>query len=163
MPRLRPPLLALLATAPLGCGAPPPDLAAERAALLQLHAEQRRAHLEHDAGLLTASFADTFYSLGRGRVTTPSRAESTRRFQAYFDQSAFTAWDDTAPPVIRISPDGRMAYVIVQKRVTLTARGAVAGPPEDVQYAWLATYEKRDGRWQLTALASTDRPAEPSR
>lgn len=117
--------------------------------------------MEHNAGLLTATFADTFYSLGRGLVTTPTRAESTRRFQAYFDQSEFSAWDDTAPPIIRVSPDGQMAYIIVQKRVSLTPKGLNAGPREDVQYAWLSTYEKRDGRWQLTALASTDRPMEP--
>jgi Domain of unknown function (DUF4440) len=161
MLRLYPSALALLATGILGCARRHSDLAADRAVLLQLHAVQRQAHLEHNAGLLTASFADTFYSLGRGRVTTPTRAESTERFQAYFDQSEFTAWDDTAPPVIRISPDGQMAYVIVQKRVTLTAKDTVAGPRQDVQYAWLSTYEKRDGRWQLTALASTERPAEP--
>lgn len=160
MPRLTRLAVALLAAALPACAAPHPDLAADRAALLRLHAEQRQAHLERNAALLTGSFADTFYSIDRGRVTTPSRDESTRRFQAYFDQSGFQAWDDTAPPHIRISPDGMMAYVIVQKRVAVTPRGA-AGPVQEVLYTWLSTYEKTGGRWRLTALASTDRPADP--
>jgi len=36
-------------------------------------------------------------------------------------QSGQESGDDLAPPIIRISPDGQMAYVVVQKRVRLTA------------------------------------------
>jgi hypothetical protein len=144
------------------CAPPQPDLAADRAALLRLHEEQRTAHLERKAALLTGSFADTFFSVSRGQVATPSREASTQRFQAYFDQAAFRAWDDLAPPVIRISPDGRMAYVIVQKRVGLLSTDSTRPPDPDTIYAWIATYEKFHSQWRLTALASTDRVAEPS-
>jgi hypothetical protein len=154
--------LVLAATISLACAAPSPDLASDHAALLRLHEEQRTAHVQRQAELLTGSFADTFYSIGRGRVTTPSRAASTARFQAYFEQAAFRAWDDLAPPVIRISPDGRMAYVIVQKRVGLQPIDSTTVPDPDTIYAWLSTYEKIDGQWRLTALASTDRVDDPS-
>jgi hypothetical protein len=79
--------------------------------------------------------------------------------QAYFDHSTFQAWDDIAPPILRISPDGRMAYKIVQKRVRLTAPDSTGRPvAEDVVYAWIEMYEKPDDRWILMAIASTDRP-----
>ena len=92
-------------------------------------------------------------------MSLQSRAESRTRFQAYFDRSSFQEWDDLAPPHIRISPDGRMAYVIVQKKVRLTSRDSLGRErPEHTVYAWLEVYEKRDGRWTLMAVASTDQP-----
>jgi hypothetical protein len=150
---------ALLAAALIACTPPAPDLAADRAALLHLHAQQREAHLGKDAALLTATFADTFLNISRGRVASPTRAESTARLQAYFDRSTFIEWDDIVPPIVRISRDGQMASLIVQKRVRLTApdsTGTLA--PEHTVFAWLATYEKMNGTWRLTAVASTDRP-----
>ena len=39
------------------------DEAADRAALLKLHAEQRLAHLEHRADLLVAGQADTLWNV----------------------------------------------------------------------------------------------------
>ena len=165
MPAIDPPAprsigLAALLLALGGCTARP-DLDADRAALLALHADQRTAHIEKDAARLTATFADTFRNISRGEITTPSRAASTERLQAYFDRSTFQAWDDITPPVIRISPDGRMATVAVHKRVRLTAPDSTGTPvAEHTVFAWLATYEKQDGIWRLTAVASTDRPGE---
>ena len=61
--------------------------------------------------------------------------------------------------MIHISPDGQMAYVIVQKRVHLTSPDSTgATVAERVRYAWLSVYEKQDGKWRLSAIASTDRP-----
>ena len=52
-----------------------------------------------------------------------------------------------------------MAWVVVQKRVHLTAPGPAGTPvAECTRYAWLAVYEKLDGEWRLMAIASTDRP-----
>jgi hypothetical protein len=72
---------------------------------------------------------------------------------------SFQQWDDLAPPRIRISPDGQMAYVIVQKSVRLTSlERAGANQPEHTVFAWVEIYEKRGGKWTLMAVASTDRP-----
>ena len=63
------------------------------------------------------------------------------------------------PPRIRISPDGRMAWVVVQKRVHLTAPGpGGARVAERTRFAWMSIYEKQGGAWRLVAIASTDRP-----
>ena len=53
----------------------------------------------------------------RGAATVPSPAECRSRLQRYFDRSTFEQWDDLAPPLIRIPPDGRMVYMIVEKSV----------------------------------------------
>jgi hypothetical protein len=136
------------------------DDAADRAELLRLHAEQRTAHLEHRADLLVAGQADTLLNVSAGRVSARPREQARASFQAYFDASTFSAWDDIAPPRIRISADGRMAYVVVEKRVHVAIAPSGGGAPvvQRVRYAWLSVYEKIDGRWRMTAIASTDRP-----
>ena len=155
----------LLATLLGGCATAaarrtPADEAADRAALLRLHEEQRTAHLERRAALLVAGQADTLLSVASGRVSTGTRERMRASFQSYFDASTFQAWDDAAPPRIRISPDGRMAYVIVEKRVHVTSASPRGGAPvvERMRYAWLSVYEKQGGEWRMTVIASTDRP-----
>jgi hypothetical protein len=143
----------------LGACDPRPDLGADRAALLRLHELAQTAHLGKRADLLVASFADSFLNISRGVVTLRPPEESRVRLQAYFDRSTFLEWADLAPPIIRISPDGQMAYVIVQKRVRLTAPDSAGVPrPNHTIFAWVELYEKRGGRWTLMAVASTDRP-----
>jgi hypothetical protein len=138
---------------------PPSQTDADRTALLRLHALAETAHLDKRADLLVASFSDSFLNVARGAVTRRTPAENRARFQAYFDRSTFQEWADLAPPIIRISPDGQMAYVIVQKRVRLTAPDSTGVPrAEHTVFAWVELYEKRAGRWTLMAVASTDRP-----
>jgi hypothetical protein len=147
------PFLLLVACAPSA------DLEGDRAELLRLHRLARTAHLEKRADMMVAPFADSLRFVAGGEVTVVSPAENQARLQAYFDRSTFQAWDDIAPPTLRISPDGRMAYKIVQKRVRLTAPDSSGRPvAEDVVYAWIEIYEKPEDRWVLMAVGSTDRP-----
>jgi hypothetical protein len=136
--------------------------AADRAELLRLHQRARTAHLQHRADWLASEWADTLFSLSQGNVsigTRENRAQSQAGFQEYLDASTFQAWDDIVPPRIQISPDGQMAYIIVQKRVHLTARDSTgAVQAERTRFAWLSVYQKQAGKWRLAAIASTDRP-----
>jgi hypothetical protein len=151
--------LSLLVLLGLGACGPRPDLDADRAALLLLHEQARIAHLEKRVDLI--GLPDSLMEIARGTVRVRSAADNQARFQAYFDRSTFEEWADLAPPRIRISPDGRMAYVVVQKSVRLTAPDSVGvARPEHTVYAWLEVYEKRNGKWTLAVVASTDRPGE---
>lgn len=133
--------------------------AADHAELLRLHQQQRSAHLERRADLLVAEHADSVFSLSRGNLSIARPAESRAMFQGYFDAVTFQAWDDIVPPRIRISPDGQMAYVVVEKRVHLTTPGPGGSTrAERARFAWLSVYEKRGGQWRLAAIASTERP-----
>jgi hypothetical protein len=150
--------LLLLLFALTACGARG-GIEADRAELIRLHQLARTAHLEKRADLLVASFADRFLDISNGRVTVRTPAESRARFQAYFDRVAFQQWDDLAPPILRISPDRQMAYVMVQKSVRLTAPdSAGVWQPEHTIFAWVELYEKRAGKWTLMGVVSTDRP-----
>ena len=141
-------------------GAPPAaDRTADSLALLRLHARAREAHLAKRADWLVEGQADSLISVSGGKVSVSPRERVRAGFQPYLDASTFQAWDDIVPPRIRISPDGRMAYVVVEKRVHLRAR-APNGTTESerTRFAWLSVYEKQAGEWRMTAIASTDRP-----
>ena len=143
----------------LGCGPRPAATNADVEELLRGHELARRAHLEHRADLMTSGFADTVIQIARGEVTTGTPEQGRARFQRYFDRSTFLAWDDIAPPIIHISPDGRMAWKVVRKRVGLTAPDSTGRLVEEhTIFAWVEILEKLDGRWKLVAVASTDRP-----
>lgn len=125
----------------------------------QVRQQQRLAHFNRDAELLVSSFAGDFRNIQAGKVTQPPREESVSRFQSYFDRSTFLVWDDIEPPVIRISNDGNMAYLVVQKRVVLRPRYAASDTAaQESVFAWLETWEKIAGEWKLKALASTRLP-----
>lgn len=149
-------LLFLLAAGCSGHAGRESDLA-EIQRLLQ---QGREAHFNRDADLLVSSVSDDFISVDSGEVTRPNRKSSRDRFQAYFDAVEFIEWDDLEPPVIRISRDGSMAYVIVRKRVRLKVL-AENGREENIVFAWMETWEKEKGAWKRKAVASTN--AEPGR
>jgi len=137
------------------------DLARERAELLRLQEQARRAHLTYDADLLVSAQTDDFLSISAGQVNRTTRDQARQMFARYFASVRFVAWDDIAPPRIDVSADGSLATVIVEKFVHLTARSAPAGAaPQEVKrrYAWMETWRKEAAGWRMTALASTDGP-----
>ncbi|HMV47224.1 MAG TPA: nuclear transport factor 2 family protein [Blastocatellia bacterium] len=133
-----------------------PKKIAAVAELLHLHEQQRVAHVERNAELLVSMFAEDLLSLSDGKINQPSREQSLRRFQSYLGRSTFLEWDDISPPVIRVSEDAGMAYVIVHKRVRILAADESGKKQQETTvFAWMETYEKRNGQWKLTAIAST--------
>lgn len=64
-----------------------------------------------------SEYSDDVVSVNRGIVSRPTKEETKKRFQSYFDRVEFVKWDDIAPPEIRFSNDGSLAYAIVQKLV----------------------------------------------
>lgn len=134
------------------------DISNDYKQLVQLQRQQREAHINKNADLLVSMFSKDFISIDSGSINRPTREESRNRFQAYFDNVEFIAWDNIEDPVIRISSDGTMAYIIVQKSVHLKipSAGGEASESKNV-FAWMETWEKRNGEWKMTAIASTDR------
>ncbi|HMB90910.1 MAG TPA: nuclear transport factor 2 family protein [Rhodothermales bacterium] len=129
--------------------------------LLALHEQQRTAHLNYDAELFAAMFHDPITQLNHGRISQQSRQETIERFGGYFGSVRFLEWEDIDPPVVRVSEDGSMAYVIVHKRVRLTVENeAGETEEEDTIFAWMEAWEKINSDWQLMAVASTDRPGD---
>lgn len=127
--------------------------------LSQLQKQARVAHFTRNAPLLVATFADDFTSIAGGKISRPAREASLTRFQNYLNRSTFIEWDDITPPVIKVSDDATMGYVIVHKKVRLTTKDAAGAEREETEiFAWIEVYRKIKGEWKLTAVVSTNTP-----
>ncbi len=136
-----------------------PNVEADLRALEALHANQRAAHLGKQAELLVGMFTEPLLQIKDGEIREVSREAGLRRTKAYFAGADFLEWDDIAKPKIRISDDGTMAYVLVQKRVRLLSDDDGDGQliEEHTVFAWMEAWEKIDGTWKLAAVASTEK------
>jgi hypothetical protein len=127
--------------------------------LMQLQKQARVAHLTRNANLLVSTFADDFTSISGGKISQPTRESSLRRLQKYLDSSTFLAWDDIRPPVIRVSDDATLGFVLVHKKVHLLTKNESGKEVEETEiFAWIETYQKIKGEWKLVAVVSTNTP-----
>src|ERR1700727_2520630 len=124
--------------------------------LLAIHQADRRGHFARGADALGANVAPEFLQVFDGKVQRISREDLRRRVTTYFQGAEFVAWDDLEPPVIELSPDGKMGWMIARLKVTIRRQDAGGSKiAEDTTMSWLSTYEKHDGKWQHVANAST--------
>ena len=130
-----------------------------KAELLTIHQAARRAHLNRDVDFIVAGMGTEFTAVREGKIRLLSRDDVRKQFTEYFRGAEFLAWDDLEPPIIQVSPDGQMGWMIVRVRIAYTKTDdAGAKSKEDTIMAWISAYEKRDGKWLLVANATTSQP-----
>ena len=128
--------------------------------LLALHEEVMRAHRDSDVELLLRAEEDDYVVAGRGEVTRPDRNARRQRLGPYLKATRFSTYADKVPPIVRVSSDGSLGWVIVQVEARgeqTTASGAVQ--PVEFVSAWIELYEKKDGRWIRVGNVSNFKPA----
>lgn len=126
------------------------------AELLALHREERRAHFEHDLKFLLAHVAPQLLDVRDGRVNRMSRDDVRDKFVNYFKRAQFSAWDDVEPPIVHVSMDGTMGWMIIRVRISYTETDAAGKTTNENDVgAWMSSYEKQNGTWVMTAVTST--------
>ncbi len=153
-------LVTLLAT---GGATPAGTLSRDAAAsqLLALHREVMAAHRAGDAAAIVARESEDYVTSGRGEVTFPTLEERRRQFGAYLGSTRFETYEDLIEPVVQVSPDGQLGWVIAR----VGARGLQEkgdGTSERVEFvcAWIELYESRDGRWFRVGNVSSFAPPD---
>ncbi|MFT3794301.1 nuclear transport factor 2 family protein [Flavobacterium sp.] len=126
----------------------------EKAQILRLEAQARQHHFRKNAKGLVDGFSNDFLSINRGMIEQPPYDKSLQKFDAYFHSVHFVKWDDAAPPIVRFSKDGSVAYVAVDKWVVVESAEKTL---DTTHFAWLSVYKKENGKWSLDAIASTNR------
>ncbi len=157
MPRWRTGLCALALLVPAAGDAA--DHEAEKEKLLALHEEFKAAHVRGDADPILQRLAENYVRVSRGEVTHPRPGDMASRMQDYLGRTTFSEYRDLRPPIVRVSDDGTLGWVIVE----LQARGVQTDPegteePLEFTCAWISLFEKRDGEWVTTGDVSTFRP-----
>jgi hypothetical protein len=146
------PTLAILALLSISADA------SSRDELLAIHQQDRQAHLTGNAALLAEHLADEVFEASNGVVERRTRDEMRAFFADYFRIAKYSKWDDVTPPEVRISQDGSMAWMLVSIEANLNIKNkAGEEKPQTLVSSWISTYEKRRGKWQMVAIASTVR------
>lgn len=139
------------------------DLEKEKTELLKIHQKDRQAHFETNPELLVSNHPDTgFISVRNGTIGQISKDDLKKVFENNFKSAKYYEWDDLEPPIIRISGDGNMAWMIVRLRVRRTKTDAAGKDKEEkFIYSGIMTYEKRNEKWIKIANVSTFQEAKP--
>jgi len=136
------------------------DLEKEKAELLEIHKADRRAHFSTDVELLLSRSSDEFITVSDGKVYRVNRAKSKAMFDDYFRDATYHEWDDLEPPIVRVSNDASMAWMIVRTKVRRSQKNSTGQDKEEsFVYAGIMTYEKRNGKWRRVANVTTMQPA----
>jgi hypothetical protein len=132
-------------------GAPAADERALRAA----HETILRAHRENDLAAWTSLEADEYVEASGGRVTFPTREERRTRRAPYLRETRFTRYEDLREPIVEVSDDGTMGWLIAEVAVRGTrTRADKTEEPVEFVAAWIELYRKMDGRWRLVGNVS---------
>ena len=124
--------------------------------LRALHEKVIRAHRESDVELLLEDEAADYVVASRGEVTRPSLEERRSRLGPYLASTTFEEYSDAVEPIVSVSADGTLGWVVVQVR----ARGVQGEAKEPLAFvsAWIELYEKRQGRWFRVGNVSNFKP-----
>ena len=137
------------------------NLEAEKEKILQLHKLQREYHFNKDSISFANQLSENFISVNRGQITFPTNNELVSRYHNYFSSVEFVKWDDVSDPIIRFSEDGKLAYTIVDKVVTVRYESENGDLIEDEsQFAWIAIYKKYGDEWKIDCVTSTESQQE---
>jgi hypothetical protein len=113
------------------------------------------AHRSGNIELLLRDEAQDYVVASRGEISHPTLEERRAFLGPYLRDTRFTEYVDIVPPIVKISRDGTLGWVIVQVR----ARGeqVVADgtrQPLEFESAWISLYEKRGKEWRRVGNVS---------
>ncbi len=124
--------------------------------LLAVHETGKLAHVTTDVDQLLANAGETFVSVSNGKISKQTRIDTKNFFTNYFDNATYQKYDDLEDPIVRVSKDGTLGWIISRLHVRRTQMGVdgVATEREFV-YAGIMLFEKKDDRWIRVGNVST--------
>jgi uncharacterized protein YdgA (DUF945 family) len=131
-------------------------LSEEEATLLKMHQQDREAHIKTDVELLLRGSPEVFITVSRGKIDQVTKAQERAMFTQYFQNATYYEWDDLEKPIVQVSKDGTMGWIITRIKVRRVQKDTAGKEREEkFVYAGIMTYEKSDGKWTRVANVST--------
>jgi len=133
------------------------------AALEGIHAELIRAHVENLPELWMSLESAEYVSANGGAISYPTMAERRDQRTNYLNNATFTRYRDVREPVVRVSDDGSLGWLIAEVEIAGTLPARDGSREEFAQvWAWVELYENTDDGWKLVGNVSNSRqPADP--
>ncbi len=105
--------------------------------------------------MLLEDESDNYVLVSEGEVSYPTKNEREAFLGPYLRATHFEFYKDLIPPVVRISPDAKLGWVIAQ----VSAKGIqkkADGSDAQLEFicAWIELYENRNGQWFRTGNVS---------
>lgn len=149
------PLILILWCAPLAAQ----DVADDVLELRRLHNELLAAHRTGDVDRWMSVESPEYVSANGGRVTFPDASERRAQRAAYLARATFDVYRDLRDPIVHVSDDGSLGWLIAEVEVEgkATSASGVSESFHDI-WAWVELYENVDGAWELVGNASNRRP-----
>ncbi len=122
--------------------------------LLRMHRNVLRYHVENDLDAWMADESEDHVIAGRGEISHPTTAERRARVKPYLDCTTFSVYRDLVDPIVQVSDDGSLGWVICQVEV----EGECEGESFRDVWVWIELYEKREGRWLRVGNVSSAKP-----
>ena len=134
---------------------------ADEIEIRRIHREVIRAHVENLPDLWMSLESAEYISVNGGRISFPSASDRLAGRRAYLDAATFTRYEDLREPVVRISDDGTLAWLVAEVAVS----GSVTGADGELEtfddvWAWIELYERGPEGWRIVGNASNRRPGE---
>ena len=131
---------------------------ADQAELLRLHNVIIQAHKNGDLEAWMVVEADTVFASNGGEIEWLSASERRPGREAYLVRSTFDVYEDASAPVVTVSRDGTLGWVLAEVEVRgLAARQDGAIEDFATMYSWIETWKKQEGKWLLTGTVSNSR------
>lgn len=127
--------------------------------ILKLHKAILASHLAYDAGAVLASESDQIIVVSRCEVQFRSKRERFDQFERYLKSVEFEEHRDLIDPIVRVSDDGTLGWLIARVKITGNRTGSDGEKtPFESTWAWIELYEKHDGLWTRVGEVSNVKP-----
>lgn len=137
------------------------DRSDDVAELLGLHTQLIQAHLDGDVDSWMTIEADSFVSANGGQITFPSADQRRQQRTRYLANARFDRYRDVRDPIVRVSADGTLGWLIAEVEVAGTyTNDDGSSEPIAVVWAWVELYERTAEGWKLVGNVSNSRPLE---
>ena len=128
--------------------------------LMRLHRVAMDAHLLGNADLMKGSFGAEGVVVYEGEIYPTEAAGSEAMMARILSNRNYTRYDDLVRPVVKVSDDGSLGWVVVQVEAEgerFDENGGVSGPLE-FKSAWISLFEKVDDEWKQIGNVSNFKP-----
>lgn len=128
--------------------------------LLRRHRIAMDAHFFGDAGMMKGNFGAVGVVASRGEIYGTDGPGAEAMMELLLSDRDYTRYDDLVRPIVRISDDGSLGWVVVQvlaEGVRFDANGKPSTPLEFTS-AWISMFEKVDGEWKQIGNVSNFKP-----
>ena len=135
---------------------PKVDIENEKADILKYYDKTITAAMEEDLSLLESLTHDTTFYVYNGTIQKFSKEEDIANFREQFNKTDFNSIIKLVEPDIRLSPDGKMAWMTGKLKIEYSFvqdDGMII--ENEIEDAFLMVLEKSEDGWKTVVQAET--------